>query len=87
MNAKVAIPRMNNEQKPCLNTVAGALLLACDLLDDYATGMSETEREFVQHARELAEGGRPVDRPAELVGGVVIHCPGCRPESCACVAR
>lgn len=41
-----------------LNTVAGALLLACDLLDEKATGLSAPELEFVGHARELAEGVR-----------------------------
>lgn len=86
MNAKVsnAPPVTITEQTRCLYNVAGALLLACDLLDDYATGMSETEREFVKHARELAEGNRP---PAEPAGGAIIHCPDSRPENCPCVAR
>lgn len=37
-----------------LEIVAGALLLACDILEEKALGMSQEEIEFVSHARELA---------------------------------
>lgn len=41
-----------------LNTVAGALVLACDLIDDLQAGktLSAADLEFVGHARELAQG-------------------------------
>lgn len=48
-----------------LNTVAGALVLACDIIEDLGNmisdrldvaGLSAEEMEFVAHARELAEG-------------------------------
>ena len=38
------------------HTIAGALLLACDLLDEQAHGLSAPELEFVGHCRELTEG-------------------------------
>lgn len=41
-----------------LNHVAGALLLACDMLDEKGVGLAAPELEFVAHARELAEGVR-----------------------------
>lgn len=40
------------------NRVAGALILACDLLDEKGVGLSAPELEFVGHARDLAEGVR-----------------------------
>lgn len=41
-----------------INTVAGALLLACDLIDDLQAGkqLSAAELEFVGHCRDLAAG-------------------------------
>lgn len=43
-----------------LNTTAGALLLACDLIEDLQEGkqLSAQEVEFVAHCRDLAEGVR-----------------------------
>lgn len=41
-----------------INHVAGALILACDLLDEKGVGLSAPELEFVGHARDLAEGVR-----------------------------
>ena len=43
-----------------LNNVSGALMLACDLIEDLIEGkkLSAAELEFVGHARELAEGVR-----------------------------
>jgi len=77
-------------------TLAGALLMACDLLEERAADLDPAELEFVREARELAEGRRSAPDagldgdPAEaftVPGGVLIHCPGCSTESCPCVAR
>lgn len=64
MTAQAAALRLTEDQISSeikqynLNTVSGALLLACDLIEDLQDGkqLSAQEVEFVTHCRELAEG-------------------------------
>jgi hypothetical protein len=57
MTAQAAALEIAETGSNSIRTIAGALLLACDLIDDLQIGkpLSAHDVEFIEHCRDLAQ--------------------------------